>query len=57
MDFLITGLGARIWGQLGARLGSPEIIPKARTPLVSKAFELIVVISVGAASGQALGRP
>ena len=34
MDFLFTGLGARIWGQLGARLGSPKMVQKARKPLV-----------------------
>ena len=32
MDFLFTGLGARIWGQLGGRLGNPKWSKKQEKP-------------------------
>ena len=57
MDFLITGLDARIWSQLGGRLGRLKCSQKQEKPWFFSAFGLILVISFGVASGQALGRP
>ena len=56
MDFTFTGLGSRIWGAAGGRLGSPKC-PKNKKTIGIISIGAILVGSTGVAFGQALGRP